>query len=110
MTEVQIKSSAIEEATWSNSHLVRECLAGNEAAWAALIDKYKNLIYSIPIKRGFSPEDAADLFQSVCLDLLSELQRLRDPEALPCLAHPSYVPQVLASQAGAGALHAIRGN
>jgi RNA polymerase sigma factor (sigma-70 family) len=47
-----------------------------------LIDKYKNLIYSIPIKLGMY-QDAADIFQSVCVDLLSELQRLREHRALP---------------------------
>jgi len=69
--------------TWSNSQLVRECLDGNQEAWSALIDKYKNLIFSIPIKYGFSRDDATDIFQSVCLELLSELPNLRKPEALP---------------------------
>jgi RNA polymerase sigma factor (sigma-70 family) len=63
--------------------LVQNCLRGSEEAWSALIDKYKNLIFSIPIKRGFSPEDAADIFQAVCLKLVSELPRLREPRALP---------------------------
>jgi RNA polymerase sigma factor (sigma-70 family) len=63
--------------TWSDSRLIRACLTGNEHAWAALIDKYKNLIYSIPMKYGASPEDAADIFQAVCLELFSELPRLR---------------------------------
>jgi RNA polymerase sigma factor (sigma-70 family) len=63
--------------------LVQKCLRGSEEAWSALIDKYKNLIFSIPIKRGFSPEDAADIFQAVCLKLVSELPRLREPRALP---------------------------
>jgi len=68
--------------SWSDERLVSECLKGNEQAWAALIDKYKNLIYSIPVKMGMH-EDAADIFQSVCLDLLSDLPRLREPRALP---------------------------
>lgn len=62
--------------------LVEECIRGNQEAWSALIDKYKNLIYSIPIKRGLSPENAADVFQSVCVSLVSELRRLREPSAL----------------------------
>ena len=77
------KAAPEESATWSNARLVRECLDGNQDAWSALIDKYKNLIYSVPINYGFSPEEAADVFQSVCLDLLSELPRLREPQALP---------------------------
>lgn len=67
----------------SNSRLIDECRRGNEAAWDALIDKYKNLIYSIPLKWGIFADDAADIFQAVCLELLSELDHLRDPEALP---------------------------
>lgn len=60
-----------------------ECLRGNQDAWAGLIEKYKNLIFSIPIKRGLSREDAADVFQRVCLLLLADLASLRDPQALP---------------------------
>jgi RNA polymerase sigma factor (sigma-70 family) len=69
--------------TWSDERLVRECLAGSEEAWSALIDKYKRLIYSIPVKWNLSDEDANDVFQSVCVDLYSELSRLREPRALP---------------------------
>jgi RNA polymerase sigma factor (sigma-70 family) len=68
---------------WPDSRLVRECLKGKEEAWSALVDKYKNLIYSIPIKYGFSADDATDIFQSVCLELLSQLPKLRNPQALP---------------------------
>jgi len=65
------------DRTWSDARLIRYCLNGDDRAWAALIEKYKNLIYSIPIKYGASPDDAADIFQSVCVELLSELPRLR---------------------------------
>jgi len=65
------------DRTWSDARLIRGCLNGDDRAWAALIDKYKNLIYSIPLKYGASPEDAADIFQSVCLELFNELPRLR---------------------------------
>ena len=68
---------------WSDSRLVRECIKGSEAAWAALLEKYKRLIYSIPVKYGLSTDEATDVFQETCLALLSELPRLRDPRALP---------------------------
>lgn len=67
---------------WSDDRLVHECLKGNEAAWAALVDKYKGLIFSIPLKYGASREDAADVFQAVCLELFSELSHLRRSGAL----------------------------
>ena len=66
----------------SDEQLVAQCLEGNEEAWSALIDKYKNLIYSIPVKMGMY-QDAADIFQAVCLELLKELPNLREPRALP---------------------------
>ncbi|HTR67498.1 MAG TPA: sigma-70 family RNA polymerase sigma factor [Terriglobales bacterium] len=71
------------EVSWSNDRLVAECLKGNQEAWSGLIDKYKNLIFSVPLKFGLSREDAADVFQSVCLDLLTDLPQLREPKALP---------------------------
>jgi RNA polymerase sigma factor (sigma-70 family) len=68
---------------WSDDRLVAECLRGNEQAWAALIARYKNLIYSIPLKYGATPDDAADVFQAVCLELFSQLPRIRRAASLP---------------------------
>ena len=62
--------------------LVQQCLLGSEQAWSTLIEKYKSLIFSIPIKLGLSREDAAEIFQAVCLTLLRELSELREPKAL----------------------------
>jgi RNA polymerase sigma factor (sigma-70 family) len=73
------------DSSWDHSsdeRLIGRCLKGDQEAWSALIDKYKNLIYSIPIKLGMY-QDAGDIFQSVCVDLLSELPRLREHRALP---------------------------
>jgi RNA polymerase sigma factor (sigma-70 family) len=67
---------------WTNRRLVEECLGGNEQAWNILVDRYKGLVYSIPIRYGAARQDAADIFQAVCLDLFNELPKLREPEAL----------------------------
>jgi RNA polymerase sigma factor (sigma-70 family) len=79
------QSAAVKEQfkAWPDRRLVRECLDRNDEAWSVLIDKYKNLIYSIPIKYRFSQDEASDVFQAVCLELLAELPNLRKPEALP---------------------------
>ncbi len=69
-------------AILSDEQLVRSCLQGNHSAWCALLERYRNLIFSIPIKRGFSREDAAEVFQEVCLKLLSHMPRLRNPRTL----------------------------
>jgi hypothetical protein len=34
------------DVAWSDARLIRACLNGNEQAWSALIQKYRNLIYS----------------------------------------------------------------
>lgn len=62
--------------------LIQSCLLGSAKAWSSLIRKYANLIFSIPINRGLSREEAADVFQSVCVALLGSLANLRDPRAL----------------------------
>ena len=67
---------------WSNARLIADCLTGDERAWSALLDRYKGLIYSVPLRFGTPSQDAADIFQAVCLDLFHELPRLRDAEAL----------------------------
>ena len=67
---------------WKDEDLVAECLTGNEHAWAAVVDKYKGLVYSAPMKYRMTPQDAADIFQEVWLDLYNELGNLRKPGAL----------------------------
>jgi len=68
---------------WTDDRLVKACRAGKEDAWVALIDKYKALIYSIPVKYGLPPQESADVFQVVCTELLARLSELREPRALP---------------------------
>jgi RNA polymerase sigma factor (sigma-70 family) len=62
--------------------LVQGCLQGDSRAWEQLIDKYKRLIYSIPIKYGASSEDAADVFQAVCIEVLNSLPQLKSAQSL----------------------------
>lgn len=69
------------DATWKDDRLIKACLNGDERAWSALIAKYKNLIFSIPLKYGAGPDDAADIFQAVCMEVFTELPRLRDAGA-----------------------------
>jgi len=80
---VDTRPTIRNEASQDDEQLVRACLEGSEKAWEALIDKYKNLIFSIPIKYRFPADDADDIFQEVCLELFRELPRLRRPRALP---------------------------
>jgi RNA polymerase sigma factor (sigma-70 family) len=70
------------QSTQTDAQLVAQCLNGREEAWEALIQKYKRLIYSIPIKYGASSADAADILQSVYMELFSELSKLRKADSL----------------------------
>jgi len=65
-----------------DDELVQKCLSGSEEAWGTLIDKYKNLIFSIPVKYGFRTDEADEIFQDVCLALLIGLPQLRKRQAL----------------------------
>jgi len=65
-----------------DERLVQGCLEGDQHAWESLIDKYKRLIYSIPFKYGASPEDAADVFQAVCIEVFNSLPQLKNAGSL----------------------------
>ncbi|HUK29598.1 MAG TPA: sigma-70 family RNA polymerase sigma factor [Candidatus Acidoferrum sp.] len=77
------EKSAARRPAREDSRLVKECLAGKEEAWAELIEKYKALIYSIPVKYGLPSQEATDVFQNVCAELFARLPELREPRALP---------------------------
>jgi RNA polymerase sigma factor (sigma-70 family) len=85
MTPVITKTKVTKKAPplWSDERLVNECLAGNEEAWSLLVEKYKALIYSIPVKYRLPPHEAAEVFQATCVELLQHLSELREPRTLP---------------------------
>jgi RNA polymerase sigma factor (sigma-70 family) len=77
-----IAIAAPKETTAEDEKLVQDCLNGDEKAWNRLIDKYKRLIYSVPVKYGLKPDDAGDIFQNVCVDLFTNLSKLRKIESI----------------------------
>src|SRR5208282_1571015 len=83
MSPVLTSAAKKPPGAWSDARLVKECLAGSEEAWSLLIEKYKALIYSIPVKYGLPAHEAADVFQATCMELLARLPELREPRALP---------------------------
>jgi RNA polymerase sigma factor (sigma-70 family) len=82
MTGTATKRQLEPTTASSDERLIQRCLKGDQEARSELIDKYKNLIYSIPIKLGMY-QDAGDIFQAVCVELLSQLPQLREHRALP---------------------------
>jgi|SRR5215468_6898616 len=83
MSLASAQAPAQPVALFDDEALIRQCLQGSDEAWGNLIDKYKNLIFSIPIKVGLSQDDASEVFQFVCAELVKQLSNLRKPRALP---------------------------
>ena len=66
----------------TDEQLVSECLQANQDAWTALIQRYNQLVHAV-IRSYHLPEtDAADVFQSVFLELFNSLSKLRETKAL----------------------------
>lgn len=72
----------LADTGWSDERLVAACLDGDESAWEALVDRYKHLVHGIAVRYGATPEEAADLFQSVWLDAYNDLPKLRKRTSL----------------------------
>ncbi|MDZ4803523.1 MAG: sigma-70 family RNA polymerase sigma factor [Candidatus Eisenbacteria bacterium] len=62
--------------------LVAACLAGDAAAWRRLLSRYETVIWLIPKRFGLCEEDAAEVFQAVCLALFRGLPRLKQAAGL----------------------------
>lgn len=65
-----------------DSTLVEHCLAGNGAAWEALVRRYQRLVYTIVTRMGLDEHVAADVFQTVFTRLIQHLPRIGDPSRL----------------------------
>ena len=63
--------------------LVTHARKGDKQAWDALVERYAPLIWSICRRHRLSDADAEDVGQSVWLLLVEQLDRIRDPAALP---------------------------
>ena len=60
----------------SDAELISRCLRQDALAWEILIRRYQRLIASITAKFKLAPEDAADVFQLVSIDLFKQLTAL----------------------------------
>ncbi len=70
------RSQSIDES------LVLRCLNGDNAAWSALMDRYRPLIGSIVRRAGLDDHCAADVMQTVFARLVVHLPRLAQPGRL----------------------------
>jgi RNA polymerase sigma factor (sigma-70 family) len=63
--------------------LVTRARNGDERAWDALVERYAPLIWSLCRRHRLTDADADDVRQSVWLRLVNQLDKIRDPTALP---------------------------
>ena len=63
--------------------LVTRAGNGDKQAWDTLVERYAPLIWSICRRHRLSSADADDVGQRVWLQFVSQLERIRDPAALP---------------------------
>lgn len=71
----------------SDGALVARCLAGDDAAWHALIGRYARLVEAVIRRYHLSPDEQADVFQDVWVALWRDLAAVRSHDRLgPWLA------------------------
>jgi RNA polymerase sigma factor (sigma-70 family) len=63
--------------------LVTRARTGDKRSWDALVERYAPLIWSICRRYRLDRADAEDVGQSVWLRLVDQLDKIRDPAALP---------------------------
>lgn len=63
--------------------LVTRARNGDRGAWDAIVERYAALIWSICRRHRLTDADAEDVAQGVWLRLVDQLDKLRDPAALP---------------------------
>ena len=69
-------------AARSTSGLLHAALDGDRDAWAALVDEYEDLLWWIARCCRLDQNEAADLVQTVWLQLIRRGRDIRDPERL----------------------------
>src|SRR5205814_10703682 len=78
-----LSDKQLEGMASSDRELIASCLQGEQLAWTELIARYQRLIYSVARGLCPQPEDCADVFQRVCMELYQSLGRIRNDQTLP---------------------------
>jgi len=63
--------------------LVMRARNGDQRAWDAIVERYASLVWSICRRYRLSSADTDDAGQAVWLQLVDQIDRIRDPAALP---------------------------
>jgi RNA polymerase sigma factor (sigma-70 family) len=73
----------MEAASFDLPQMVRSAQAGDRAAFAALVTRYKNLVFSVALGVLRDADAAADVTQNVFVTAWQKLAELRQPGSLP---------------------------
>src|SRR5215218_6842562 len=84
----RLRFDSIMELMETDAQLVARCRAGDEDAWRELVDRFSRYVYAIIVQAFRLPEhDAEDVFQEVFTRAYTNLDKLRDDDAIrPWLA------------------------
>jgi RNA polymerase sigma factor (sigma-70 family) len=63
--------------------VVAAAVAGDQAAWNELVERYGRLVFSIPHRYGLDRQTCEDIFQEVFASLVRQLPRIRRRSGLP---------------------------
>ncbi|MFF0578640.1 RNA polymerase sigma factor [Streptosporangium saharense] len=66
----------------SDQQTIDAALAGDQAAWDALVTHHSGRLWSVARAHGLSAADAADVVQGTWLRLVESLHTIRDPERI----------------------------
>jgi RNA polymerase sigma factor (sigma-70 family) len=69
-----------EYSDFSDEQLIAACRTSDEKAWDTLVERYERLVYTVPARYGLTSSEIDDVFQSVWLSLLKNLNKLREPD------------------------------
>jgi RNA polymerase sigma factor (sigma-70 family) len=63
--------------------VVRRAAAGDSAAWNTIVDEFSNLLWAVATGFRLGRADAAEVVQTTWVRLVENLDRIKQPEALP---------------------------
>ncbi|MEV7013510.1 sigma-70 family RNA polymerase sigma factor [Streptosporangium sp. NPDC051022] len=66
----------------SDQQTIDAALAGDQAAWDALVTRFSGRLWAVARAHGLSAADAADAVQGTWLRLVESLHTVRDPERI----------------------------
>ena len=65
------------------AQLFRAACDDAPGAWSALVERYRRLVWTVPIEMGLVEADGEDVFQATWASLYENRHLIRDPRALP---------------------------